>query len=316
MQTMPQRDHTSFERRVAQVDPAALRASAVTDLMLNVGLRCDLACAHCHHDSSPGRTECMDRGTMRAAVALAGLLRPRLTDITGGAPELYPHLRELISGLRDAGLAVRVRTNLVCLERADGLAEFLAAQRVGLMASLPGTDAAGVGPQRGNQYFEVATRVLARLARLGYGSGSGLSLDIAYNPPLGELPQRHAELEAEFFRALGPLGVRFDRLLVIANMPLGRFGRRLAETRDGTYATSLRGAFNPATLPELACRSGITVAWDGTLWDCDFNLAAKIPLAEGPRDVSAALEAPWGLVPRRIAFGPHCWACAAGAGSS
>ena len=317
----PLRTHArpDFRTRLAEADSAALRAESIDTLMLNVTRRCNLACAHCHQASSPSTAEEMSREAMLLSVQFAETIRPRLIDITGGEPELWPHLCELISLLRTAEFPVRVRTNLVALAQPEArdLPAFFARKGVALLASLPAS-LAGEAP-------EAAVAVLRVLAEIGYGSGSGLTLDLAYNPPLGELPRGESALLGEHRAALEPLGVRFDTLLAIANVPVGRFGNHLrAAGSYDEYSRTLADAFNPAVARSLACRSTIDVGWDGTLSDCDFNLGAGLGLAEGPRTVTAALEALRAadgaaalraIRTRRIAFGPHCFACTAGAGS-
>jgi radical SAM/Cys-rich protein len=299
-------------------DPFAARPERIETLMLNVGLRCDLACSHCHHACSPLRTESMSRETMLDSLKLAEALTPGLIDITGGEPELYEHLRELVTLARAAGFPLRVRTNLVALDSpsAADLPGFFAEHGVALLASLPGTAAADVVEQRGAASVWVRSLdVLRTLAKLGYGAGDDLVLAIAYNPPLGQLSRPQRELEDEFRATLEPLGARFDELRALPNVPIGRYRQRLRA--DGSYAeyvAMLSGAFNPAVALAIDCRHGIEVAWDGTLWDCDFNLGAGVRPAAGPLTLDEALANPESLRERRIGFGPHCFACTAGSG--
>jgi radical SAM/Cys-rich protein len=303
---------------VLEAQPLAARPEGIDWLMLNVGLRCDLACAHCHHGCSPARTEVMSREIMLDSLALAEKVRPALIDITGGEPELFGHLPELISRARGAGFAVRVRTNLVALASTDAvdLPGLFAEQRVSLLASLAGTSAAETADQRGSEaVWHTSLGVLRNLANLGYGTGEGLVLDIAYNPPLGQLARPQRDVESEFRAVLEPLGVRFDSLLTLPNVPVGRYGRQLrADGSFDEYVSLLTDAFNPSTTPALECRHGLEIAWDGTLWDCDFNLGAGVPPAAGPLTLAAALADPSALEDRRIGFGPHCFACTVGAG--
>ena len=325
-----------FARTVAEVDANASVPGRVETLMLNVGLRCDLACAHCHHACSPARVEVMARETLRAAISFAEELRPELVDVTGGEPVLYPHLRDLLGLARAARLPLRVRTNLVALARPEAadLPALFAHTRTRVLASLPGGSAGDIAdaPGRASATWDRAIASLSTLASLGYGrrggdagdskdgnaeDGDGLTLDLAHNPAYGELPRPQAELEAEFRAALLPFGVRFDRLLTITNVPVGRLRERLAACGCADqYSALLRDAFNPAVVPELECRRGLEIAWDGTLWDCDFNLAARLPPTAGPLTLADLADHPSALVSRRIAFGPHCFACTAGAGSS
>ena len=324
-----QQPKLDFHARVSAVDPAAARSMRVRQVMLNVGRRCTLACTHCHLSCSPECDESMDSSTMHAAVELIERLSPELVDVTGGSPELWPHLRELIDLLRErwreaepgrAGepeRAIRMRTNLVALDspEARGLDEFLADRRVQLLASMPGTSASEVAAQRGD-VFAQCLAVLKRLSALGYGEPCGPVLEVAYNPPAGAQPPSEVELERRFAKRFSAAGVRIGRVRAISNVPVGRFGETLA--RDGVrtaYMHRLADRFNPLTVGGLECRSTIEVAWDGRLYDCDFNLGAGLPVIDGPRTVREALDDPEALVGRRLAFARHCFACTAGAGS-
>ena len=306
-----------FESRVASVDPAALRATTVDVLQLNLGLRCNLRCTHCHQSSSPERTEVLSDEVFGAALALARAFRPGLVDLTGGAPELHPHIREYVAAFREAGLDVQVRTNLTVLREpgCENLPAFFARQGVRLLASLPSLRPDLVERQRGSRVLEPCLAMLRRLNALGYGMGTGLRLDLASNPDGARLPDPQDDFEASYRRTLAEShGVRFDALVVLTNMPIGRFGAGLAAAGGrAAYVEALRRAFNPATVPRLACRSTLVVAWDGGLYDCDFNLGAGLPVAGEPRSVLGPWET---LATRPIAFGLHCFACTALAGSS
>lgn len=316
---------THFVERLADENPGARRAVRIDSLMLNVGLRCNLACTHCHQSSSPSRTESMTHATMLEALRLAAILRPGLLDITGGEPTLWHHLCELISTATARNIPVRVRTNLVALTHPtrEALVPFFAENGVAILGSLPGVTAREIAEQRGDT-FDASIAVLRTLAQFGYGSGNPrLVLDLAYNPPLGESQRPQTVLAEEFHRALEPLGVRFDKLLVIANVPAGRFAERLKSSGDySAELDRLAGAFNPGVLGELACRCSVEVAWDGSLVDCDFNLGAGMRVVDGPRTLAEAFaladagsDVDSAIAGRRIAFGPHCFACAAGSGS-
>jgi radical SAM/Cys-rich protein len=303
-----------FERRVSEVDPRALHAAGIELLQLNVGLRCNEACAHCHHSSSPTRTEQMGDEVFAAALALARRLGPVLVDVTGGAPELHPRIRSFVAALRDAGLAVQLRTNLSALLEpcAEGLPELFARLGVRLLASFPSWEP-GAAPHHRRVALATAVEAMRRLNALGYGAGQGLVLDLATNPDGTALPEREAELTARARAHLRQrFGVCFDELRVLTSMPIGRLGAALGAGRHA-YITELAGSFNPATVSKLACRRSLVVAWDGTLWDCDFNLGAGLRLTREPRTVAAFAD---DVITRRIAFGPHCFACTAQAGSS
>jgi len=275
----------SFASVAAEVIADAAHPVGVDTLMLNLGLRCDLSCAHCHHACSPERPETMSRETILASLQLARELKPTLVDVTGGEPALHPHIRELVELAHAAGLPLRVRTNLVALARPDAqdLPALFARTGTRLLASVPVRPASVQGDLRAGNVWETSLRVLEHLAGLGYGTDA-LSLDLAHNPAVGELPESQAALEAEFRAALAVHGVRFNRMLSIANVPVGRLrARLLASGEDAVYEALLRRSFNAAVVPVLECRHGLEIAWDETLWDCDFNLAAARPPAAGPR---------------------------------
>ncbi len=320
---------SSFGELVELHHPEAATALTLRVVMLNVGRVCDLECTHCHQQAGPTRTEVMTPQVQDAAIALARAARPDLVDITGGAPELYPRLRELLDHLAQARLRVRVRTNLVALldPRAQGLAELFARQGVALAASFPSADRDEFEAQRGLGSFDMALEALEQLNRLGYGTGSEpgssrrLRLDLVVNPDGDAAPPSPQLARTRLTAGLARHGVTFDDVLVVTNTPVGRFAASLRERGEfDPFVERLRRKFEPATLPLLACRNGIAVGWDGTLADCDFNLGAGIGCADGvPRTIfdvdlgEAGIER---IARRRISFGIHCLACSAGSGSS
>jgi radical SAM/Cys-rich protein len=308
--------HSEFGQRVERELPGTHRAESLDTIMVNVTLNCNLSCQLCHQSSSPQRTEVMSRGTMLDVLHFTAEVRPQLLDITGGEPTLWPLLREFVQLSRQVAPRTRVRTNLdaLLLPEAEGVMRTLAENRVEILASLPeALEGRTIG---------ACVEALARLTELGYGdpaSGAINALDLAYNPLPGEMPRDQSDLEDEFRAGLAPHGIRFRSLLAIANFPLGGFREWLEENNlSEQYRTELRAAFNPAVLPNLPCRHGIEIGPDGTLWDCDFNLAAGLPLGEKPRHVGGYVGSPVGqmaLASRIVSFGEHCFACAAGAGS-
>lgn len=308
---------SAFVQTVERTDPAALRALGIQTLMVNVGLRCDQACAHCHQSCSPARTEVMGRNVMDAVIAVADEVRPELVDLTGGAPELNPDIRYLLAQLSDHGHPVTLRTNLTALltPEAEGLIDLLAGLEVTVLASFPATAPDAFATERG-PVFERSLDALRALNEAGYGRLPGLRLDLAVNRRADAPALADAEIESQFRRDLTDAhGIDFNGIMVITNVPVGRFRERLE--REGalaSYLAELRQSFNPATLPHLACRSCIEIAWDGTLWDCDFNLGRGLTLTEDlPHDVfefdASALET------RPLRFAEHCFACTAGVGS-
>jgi radical SAM/Cys-rich protein len=306
-----------------------LRRGRVRSLQLNVTTRCNLACHHCHVESGPKRTESMDRRTAeRVLELLAASPEVESLDLTGGAPELCAHFRFLIRGARDLGRRVLDRCNLTVLFEAgqEDTAEFLAEHEIDIVASLPCYTRENVEQQRGRGVFDASIEGLRRLNRLGYGgrhADSGTRcpsrgrLDLVYNPIGPSLPPPQSELETRYRSELRELfGIEFDGLLTITNMPIKRFAHQLArEGREAEYLSLLVNHFNPTTVEELMCRHTLSVGWDGSLYDCDFNQMLDLPVVEQAgrhiRDFDPAKHAA-----RRIVTGRHCFGCTAGAGSS
>lgn len=297
--------------------PAPARG-AVTTLQVNLGKRCNLACLHCHVDAGPKRTETL---AQRTAERLVELLDQSPTvsvlDLTGGAPELCASFRYLVIEGRRRGLEVIDRSNLAILveEGMEDLADFLAAHQVRIVASLPCYTEANVDRQRGRGTFDKSVRALRLLNGLGYARDPRLGLDLVYNPFGATLPPAQAELEADYKRRLrDEHGVEFNALLTLTNMPIQRFGQRLTrEARAEAYLELLEGAFNPATLAGLMCRSLVSVDHEGRLFDCDFNQMLGL---RGPSLDIWGIGSLSELDGASIALGEHCLACTAGAGSS
>ncbi len=303
----------------------ALTRGAVTTLQVNVGKRCNQACHHCHVDAGPKRTESMPEAVAARVIDLiTASPSAQVIDITGGAPELNPHFRSLVAASRRLGRRVIDRCNLTVLFEPgmEDLADFLAAHDVHVIASLPCYQAANVEKQRGQGVFEKSIAALQRLNTLGYGQpGSARRLDLVYNPVGAFLPPPQAELERTYKAELGQIfGIQFHALLTITNMPIKRFAHSLA--RSGAldaYMALLVNHFNPDTVPGLMCRSLVSVGWDGSLYDCDFNQMLEIGLRAGDAGPLATLwdvDSLDDLAARPIATASHCFGCTAGAGSS
>ena len=299
--------------------PSLTRGTLET-LQINLGYRCNQACAHCHVDAGPNRTEQMSAETAELALRFAREAGVKTLDLTGGAPELNPVFRPLVSAARAAGLAVIDRCNLSILEepgQAD-LAAFLAAEGVRVVASLPCYGQENVDLQRGKGVFEKSIRGLRQLNGLGYGDPArGLVLDLVYNPLGAHLPPAQAALEATYRERLAEdFGVRFNHLLTLANVPIARFRHALErDDRYQSYLQMLQAAHRDENLPAVMCRSLLSVDWQGEVHDCDFNQMLKMPLGGGERVHLSALKVE-DLKARPIAVGPHCFACTAGSGSS
>jgi radical SAM/Cys-rich protein len=309
-----------FDATLAAHGLPPLARERLTTLQLQIGRRCDLACTHCHVEAGPKRTEAMDRrGVERVLALLAANPGVALLDVTGGAPELHPDFRFLVASARGLGRRVVDRCNLtVLLEPGqEDTADFLAAQGAEIVASLPCYEAENVDRQRGRSVFARSIEALRRLNALGYGQpGSPLRLDLVFNPQGAALPPPQAELEARYKAELGARGVVFHRLLTLANMPIRRFAHALA--RDGgldAYLDLLAERFNAATVGALMCRTLVSVAWDGRIFDCDFHQMAGIS-PPGPVRTIWDADDLGVLTGAPIATAPHCLGCTAGAGSS
>ncbi len=299
-----------------------IRRGRLDTLQINVGYRCNQSCVHCHVNAGPGRTEEMSGEIIDVAIAFLERRPTMALDITGGAPELNPHFRRLVSATRDMGVRVMDRCNLTVLEVPgnEDLAEFLARRQVEITASLPCYLEENVERQRGKGVFDASIRALGRLNALGYGrEESGLLLNLVYNPQGPSLPPPQAALEADYKRVLGErYGIVFNRLYTLANMPIQRFGAILIAKREyERYLGLLQEAHLDANLDHVMCRSLISVDWRGYVYDCDFNQMLDLPLAYGMRPhvhLSDLLDAE--LEGRPIRVAGHCYGCTAGQGSS
>ena len=261
----------------------------------------------------------MDRRTAEAVVRVMDLLKVSTLDLTGGAPEMNPHFRHLVSEARQLGVRVIDRCNLTILEEEGyhDMAAFLAAQRVDVVASLPCYQSDNVDAQRGKGTFDTSIRALKRLNDLGYGvENSGLKLTLVYNPQGARLPPSQAELEAAYKRELHlRFGIVFNHLFTITNMPIQRFGSTLISHGEfGSYMQLLKEAYSEENLSGVMCRSLISIDWQGYVYDCDFNQAAGLPIkGEKKRDIFNT--EPHELLALPVATGEHCFGCTAGSGS-
>ena len=308
-----------FERALAAHGQAPLVRGQPATVQVNLTTRCNLACNHCHVESSPQRREALDaRGAARIVELLDASPSVSCLDLTGGAPELSEQFRPLVRAGRERGLEVIDRCNLTVFFEPgqEDTPEFLAAQRVRVVASLPCYEPENVDRQRGRSVFARSVDALKRLNGLGYaGRGTGLRLDLVYNPTGPELPPPQAQLESRYREELAQRGIVFDGLLTIANMPITRWAQWLR--RRGEYAPYLdllEARFNPETTSQVMCRELVSIAYDGSLYDCDFNQQLKIPLGGRPRtiwDIGSFSE----IGGEAIATATHCLGCTANAGS-
>ena len=300
--------------------PLARRGLAT--LQVNLGYVCNQTCQHCHVNAGPNRTESMDGETVDAVLEALRATGASTLDLTGGAPELNPHFRRLVRDARALGARVIDRCNLTVLSEPgqEDLAGFLAEQRVEITASLPCYLEDNVDTQRGRGVYAGSIRGLQTLNALGYGAGDGVRvLNLVYNPLGPSLPPPQAALEADYRRMLGErFGIRFDRLLTLANMPIQRFGSTLISKGGfGGYMALLKGAHRAENLDAVMCRDLVSVDWQGWVYDCDFNQMLGLPLRAPGRARTHVRElAAVALAGLPIVVRDHCYGCTAGQGSS
>ncbi len=308
--------------RLLATDFPPLRRAALKVLQVNLGYRCNQQCRHCHVNAGPRRTEMMDDANIAGVLAFLARTQVPTLDLTGGAPELHPRFRHLVREARRLGTRVLDRCNLtVLLEPGqEDTAEFLASEGVEIHASLPCYLEANVDRQRGAGVFGRSIAALRRLNALGYGRGDGrLVLNLIHNPGGAFLPPSQAGLEADYRRELRDAhGIRFDRLLALANLPLSRFGGELAATGElESYLGLLKSAHCPHNLEQVMCRELVSVDWRGRVYDCDFNQMLDLPLRlSGGPPANLTDLAPERLAGNPIAVADHCYGCTAGQGSS
>jgi radical SAM/Cys-rich protein len=291
-------------------------------LQVNLGYRCNQSCVHCHVAAGPGRTEEMSSDTVKAVLAFMDARKVETLDLTGGAPELNPHFRYLAESARAMGIRVVDRCNLTILEYPgqEHLARFLADKQIVVVASLPCYLEGNVDRQRGSGVFAASLRALRRLNTLGYGrEGTGLVLDLVFNPQDATLPPPQEELEASYKRELHErFGVVFNHLFTLANMPIQRFGSMLvSKGQFGPYMHVLKRAHSDANLDSVMCRSLLSVDWQGYVYDCDFNQMLGLPLIFGEckrPHISDLMHEDLTDTPIQVAG--HCYGCTAGQGSS
>jgi radical SAM/Cys-rich protein len=310
---------TDFEEVLAS-HGTELRAASVETLQLNVGKLCNQACKHCHVDAGPARTEIMTRDVAEQVLTAVERFRIPTLDITGGAPELNPSFRYLVSEANYLGAHVIVRHNLTVMFEPDqeDLAEFFRDYSVEVVSSLPYFLAEQTDAQRGSGVFEKSIEALRRLNSVGFGiEGSGLVMDLVYNPVGAFLPPSQASIEADFKRELARrYQISFNRLYTLTNMPIKRFLDYLRRSgNEERYMRKLVDTFNPRTLDGLMCRTLVSVDWTGRLFDCDFNQMLDLGVSSELSQTISDFN-PDAFSHRRIMTGTHCFGCTAGSGSS
>jgi len=311
--TLPLLEQTGFP---------AIRREKLSTVQVNLGYLCNQSCLHCHVNAGPTRKEVMTEDTIADVLAYLRASTASHLDLTGGAPELNPHFRYLVTEARALGVEVIDRCNLTILQEPgqQGLAGFLADNQVQVVASLPCYLGENVDGQRGQGVFSRSIEALQELNRHGYGQpGSGLQLNLVYNPLGPWLPPAQQALEADYKQRLeSEHGVLFNQLFTITNMPIARFGSTLISKGSFVaYMDLLKGAYQPENLSGVMCRDLISVDWRGTVYDCDFNQMLGLPLVAGGRGKSHLRDLlDVDLQGSDILVADHCYGCTAGQGSS
>ena len=316
-----------FAARIASETCGPLVRSTLTQLQINLGKLCNQTCTHCHVEAGPTKKrENMDAKTAQRIMDLAQTCDSLTTvDLTGGAPEMNPHFREMVRTFRSRGLRVIDRCNLTILMEPgyEDVADFLAQWNVDVVASLPCYLEDNVDGQRGNGVFQKSIAALHRLNSLGYGTNNGASpskrrLDLVFNPTGSSLPPDQASLQADYKREMkSRYDVEFDSLFCITNIPIKRYAKFLSkQNRLDDYMRLLSQNFNADAAGAVMCRSLVSIGWDGAIYDCDFNQMLEIPISGGDHQTIWDIESFDQSVNQRVAVADHCYGCTAGAGSS
>lgn len=308
---------STFNVRLAAAGQRLERATTLRVLQLNLGRLCNMRCSHCHVGAGPdqGDTQMPDV-VVRQCIAAMDRLQPQCVDLTGGAPEMHSHFRELVRAARARNIPVIDRCNLTILlvPAYQDLPRWLADHQVEVVASLPHWSRESSDRQRGNGSWEQSLEGLRRLRAVGYGAGDPQrQLTLMTNPDGDRLQPLCDRIIDQWRQELTKHGVTFDRLIGLTNMPIARFRDWLVEEgRLEHYQQVLENAFNPCTVQGLMCRDTLSVAPNGHLYDCDFNQMLDMPLPE----LTIADVTPESLTGRNIHTGEHCFGCTAGQGSS
>ena len=305
-----------FKTILAKHNLKLVRKSTHT-LQINLGFLCNQTCRHCHLNAGPGRTENMDLTIVNEVVSYAARSRFETIDITGGAPELNPNLGHLIEGISPFASKIMLRSNLsVMKDKLSDLKDLLRSYRVAVVASLPSINITQTDSQRGEGIFKESIEVLKKLNDIGYGSnGAGLELHIVSNPTGAYLPPTQEQADKRFHQVLeNKWGVVFNFFNNFANVPLGRFRQWLLNSGNfEKYMTKLFSSFNSCAVEGLMCRSLVSVAWDGYLYDCDFNLARGLSMGGGRKVNISEMKGP-PKIGSQIVTADHCYTCTAGSG--
>ncbi len=312
---------TRFEEKLQESNLFPLQATGIEIFQMNLGKMCNQTCKHCHVDAGPDRSEIMTRETMELCLAALDKTDIPTVDLTGGAPEMNPNFRWLVEQLSARGKHILVRCNLTIIlanRRFHDLPEFFKTHRVEVVSSLPYYNARRTDNQRGDGVFDKSIHALQLLNEAGYGNeGTGLKLNLVYNPAGAFLPGSQQTLEAEFKRELHrQFGIEFNELYVITNLPISRFlDYLLVSGNYESYMDKLVQSFNPTAAQSVMCRTTLSIGWDGYLYDCDFNQMLDLKVKPAATQHIREFDNQQ-LSHRQIVIGQHCYGCTAGAGSS
>ncbi len=311
----------SFGEKLNESGLLPLKPKSLDIFQINVGKMCNQVCKHCHVDAGPDRKEIMTQKTMEQCLDAIRVSGAKIVDLTGGAPEMNPNFRWFVDEIRKLDVdKIIVRCNLTIIvanKKYKDLPDFFKQHRIEVVSSLPYFNASRTDAQRGEGVFEKSIKALKMLNEAGYGiDGSGLTLNLVYNPSGAFLPASQNALETEFKKRLkSSHDVEFNQLLTITNLPISRFLEYLLDSGNyENYMEKLIGAYNPVAASNVMCRNTISVGWDGYLYDCDFNQMLELKVSNPILHVSEFnLEK---LSQRNIVINQHCFGCTAGAGSS
>ncbi|WP_323757196.1 arsenosugar biosynthesis radical SAM (seleno)protein ArsS [Roseivirga sp.] len=311
----------SFEQKIAPTGMMPLQSISVDVFQINVGKMCNQVCKHCHVDAGPDRKEIMTRETMQQCLDALKVSKATTVDLTGGAPEMNPDFRWFVEEISKLSKHIIVRCNLTIIlanPKYHDLPEFFKKHKVNVVSSLPSFTARRTDAQRGDGVFEKSIKALQMLNEIGYAKeGTGLKLDLVYNPSGAFLPDDQDTLKNEFERKLKEnFNIVFNDLYAITNLPVSRFLDYLVNSNNyEEYMNELVNAFNPTSVVGVMCRSMISIGWDGYLYDCDFNQMLEMKLKDGAPDHIKDFNLNK-LMAREISINQHCFGCTAGAGSS
>ena len=317
--TLENTTEVKFSEKLENMGLFPLKPKNIETLQINLGKLCNQICEHCHVDAGPDRKEIMIKKVLQQCLGVAKTTTITTIDLTGGAPEMNPNFRWFVSELSQLGKKVIVRSNLTILtyKKFLDIPQFYKDYKVTVISSMPCYTKDNVDKQRGNGVFERSIEALKKLNELGYGKeGSGLELNLVFNPGGASLPPEQMALEVDYKRELKDLfNVEFNSLYTITNLPISRFlDFLLKEGKYEEYMDKLINSFNPSVAENVMCRNTISVGWDGKLFDCDFNQMLEIGIASSSQNIANFNEEE--LKNRNIVLGQHCYGCTAGAGSS